>query len=646
MRLIVGLVLLVCLPFAVAAEPTPGGKALAEAIELVRIEDWDAAATAARPAGAVGRDIVEWYRLRKGGLASFDAYRRFLVRRADWPGLDLLHTRGEGSIPVGAVPQQVIEYFHGDLPETGAGVLRLADAYLALGEERRAQSVAVRAWRSRLLTAETEAALLERFAPVLSKHHVARLNELLWRGSVADVQRNLARAPEGWRALAEARLALQARAPGVDKLVEAVPPALRNDPGLAFERFSWRAAKGLDDEAIALLAARSVSAAALGRPEQWANLRQIYARRLLREGSPAQAYSLASQHFLSGGSSFADLEWLSGFIALRHLDDPELALWHFDRLAEAVKTPISLGRAGYWRGRAFDAMGNPAAAKQAFAEGAVHQSSYYGLLAAEAAGVPMDPRFDGREAFPPLETSPLRHSSVLSAGLLLLDAGNPEQAERFLTHLSESLDRPQAGTLAELMLSAGQTHIALMIAKRVAGTGIILPAAYFPLSPVMDRKLPVSRELALSIARRESEFDPLVVSGAGARGLMQLMPSTAKQVAGELQIPFEAADLTGKPAYNVTLGTAYLAHLIELFGPAPVLVAVGYNAGPSRSIAWVRDGGDPRDEATDVIDWIEMIPFQETRNYVMRVTESLMIYRARLNGLPPSVEMTDMLRRG
>lgn len=646
MRLLVGLALLVCIPFSSLAAPTEQGQALAEALEHVRTENWRAATVSVRPAGDEGRDIIEWHRLRKGGQAEFDAYRDFLARRADWPGLDLLRTRGEGSIPEDAAPQEVVDYFDGDLPNTGTGVLRLVDAYIALDEPGEAKATAVLAWHSRTMTAETEDALLERFRDTLADHHAARLDDLLWRGQVSAARRNIARAPEGWDKLAEARLTLAAREPGVDARIEAVPDKLQDDPGLAYERFIWRARKGRHAEAMALLAARSTSLEALGRPEEWSNWRRIYARRALRDGEAEMAYTLASRHFLVEGSAFADLEWLSGFIALRFLNDPEQALTHFASFDTAVETPISLGRAGYWKGRAYAAMEDAEAAKLAYADGAQHQTSFYGLLAAEAAGLPMDPTLDGSESFPPLAESDLRGNSVLVAGLLLLDAGDLGLAERFLTHLTESLDRERAGTLGALMLSLEQPHIALMIAKRAAANRVVLPAAYFPLSPLMERDLPVPKEFALAIARRESEFDPVVISPAGARGLMQVMPGTAKDVAGELKIPYDRDALTEDPAYNVTLGTSYLAGLIEVFGPAPVLVSAGYNAGPGRSVDWVEARGDPRGEEVDVIDWIEMIPFRETRNYVMRVTESIMVYRARLNGVMPSVEMIELLRKG
>ncbi|SFD02555.1 lytic transglycosylase domain-containing protein [Tropicimonas isoalkanivorans] len=639
---------IVWLPLQSAAAQSSQAEALSQALNQVRAANWRAAAVAANGAGTVGRDIVEWHRLRQGGQATFDAYRDFISRHPDWPGLSLLRTRGEGSIPEDAAPSEVLAYFDGDLPETGTGVVRVVQAHLALGQQGDAEALAVMAWRARSLSPETEDVLLGLFGDLLKRHNTERLDELLWRGETGAAQRMLPRVPEDWQALAEARMALATMAPGVDKRIEAVPAALAEDAGLAYERFNWRIRKGRGDDAIAFMAQRSTSPDSLGRPEKWANWRRIFARRLMRDGKAPEAYALASQHFLVEGSDFADLEWLSGFIALRFLADPELALLHFDRFAEAVRTPISLGRAGYWRGRALTALGDDAGAQEAFAEGAKYQTSYYGLLSAEAAGLPMDPDLAGRETFEDGKAEALTDRAVVKAGLLLLEAGETALAERFLTQTAEEWPRQEVGALAAQLMDRGETHIALMLAKRAAGGGVVLPAAYFPLSRHMDRDLPIPREWALAIARRESEFDPVVVSPAGARGLMQLMPGTARDVAFEIKVPYDRDGLTRRPDYNVTLGTKYLSGLFEVFGEAPVLVSVGYNAGPGRSVDWVSRFGDPRSPEVDIIDWVEMIPFRETRNYVMRVSESILIYRARLSGKTGEapVAMTAFLREG
>jgi soluble lytic murein transglycosylase len=268
------------------------------------------------------------------------------------------------------------------------------------------------------------------------------------------------------------------------------------------------------------------------------------------------------------------------------------------------------------------------------------------MLAAEEAGLPLDPTLTGREEFPPLEDSPLAGNAVREAAFLLLAGGEPWRAEAFFTHLAGLLEREEAGTLAAELLARGEDHIALRVAKAAARNGVVLPAAYFPTPDILDRELPVEPALALAVARRESEFDPVVVSPAGARGMMQLMPGTARDVSRELGLSYSRDGLTSDPAYNIRLGSAYLAGLIEAFGPAPVLVAVGYNAGPGRSIDWVAEYGDPRSAGTDIVDWIELIPFRETRNYVMRVSESVIVYRARLTGETGPVRMLDYLRNG
>ncbi|RDC73804.1 lytic transglycosylase domain-containing protein [Rhodovulum sp. 12E13] len=615
------------------------------AFEKVRADDWRAADVAALPAGAVGRDIVEWYRLRDGE-GDFEDYLSFLERRADWPDLLTIRRNAEGAIRPETRPEAVLAFFAGHEPATGSGVVRLVSAHESLGHTGDAMATAVKAWLTLPLGAGAEAELLSRYADELAPFHEQRMDAMLWAGNESAWRRMIGRVDEGWLRLAEARQALDAQAPGVDARIEAVPAALQDHPGLAYERFNWRARKGRREDAIALMLERSTGPEALGRPERWANWRRIYARMLMREGAALEAYTLASRHFLVEGAHFADLEWLSGFLALRFLDDPELALFHFDRFAMAVETPISLGRAGYWRGRAYEALGEEENAETAYRAGAEHQTSFYGLLAAEAAGVDLDPALSGGEEFPTFDEAGLADNSVWQAADLFLAGGEPWRAEQFLRHLGRTLPREAAGAVADVLLGRGEAHIALRMAKAAAGEGRVLHAAYFPIAEGFDGDLPVERALALAVARRESEFDPVVVSPAGARGIMQLMPGTASDVSRELGLSYSRDGLTEDAAYNVRLGTAYLAGLIDSFGPAPVLVAVGYNAGPGRAIDWRATFGDPRDESVDLVDWIELIPFRETRNYVMRVTESVMVYRARLSGETGPVRMLDYLRNG
>lgn len=648
LRLVLTFVLILAFgppPAAAEGASGAGAAALRDALAHAAGRAWPQAVAAAAPAGAVGRDVIEWLRLRDGA-GDLAAARAFLARRPDWPGLPLLRAKAEATIGADEPPAAVVAFFADAPPVTGAGARALAAALAARGEARAAEAEAVRAWRTPLpFEAADEAALLGRFGSALAAHHTARLDQLLWQGRAAEAGRMLPLVDDGWRRLAEARLALRARAPGVDARVAAVPAALAGDPGLAYERFVWRMRADRYGPAAELLLQRSSSAAALGDPALWGQRRALLARRELRTGDARRAWRLAAHHHIAdGGAEVAELEFLAGFIALRRLGDPARAVAHFRALEAAVSTPISLARALYWQGRAQEAAGDRAAAAAAYAAAARHQTAYYGQLAAERTGVAMDPALAAAGRQGDWRQAGFRASSVFAAAELLAAAGDGQLARRFLLHLAEGQEARGLADLADFALTRGEANWAVLIAKEAAGRGIILPAAYFPLVELGAAEAAVPRELAVAIARRESEFDPAAVSPAGARGLMQLMPATAERMARRTGLPYAAARLTADPAYNARLGIAYLAELRAEFGANPALLAAAYNAGPARARAWLAEIGDPRDPGVDPVDWVEMVPFAETRTYIMRVVESLPIYRARLAGRPVPLRPTAELR--
>lgn len=628
-KALIALSLLLASSLSSAAQTTQEVDAYSRAVTAMRDGDWRAALLTAESASPVARDIIEWHRLRSGG-GDFDSIQRFLQRRADWPGLQLLRRKGEAQLPLGARADEVIAYFAGQPPQSGGGALALIVAYRSKGMTGEAEAEAVRTWLTMTLSEADEQALLANYGPVLKGHHERRLDMLLWRGADSDSQRMLDRVSKGWKALAEARIALRDNDKGVDTLIERVPASLADNPGLAFERMQWRARKGRNDGAVELMLAANPER--LGEPSRWAGWRRALARTEMQEGRTDTAYKLASRHGLSEGSHFAELEWLAGYIALTYKKDGDLALRHFLRFRGAVETPISLGRAGYWEGRAHQLRGDQESARLAFAFGAEYQTSFYGLLAAEAVGAPMDPTLTGTETFPDWHQTSFGGSSVFHAARLFIASGETNLAEQFLRHMAEPLPRSEVGSLGNFLISVNEPHLAVMVAKEAASRGKVVPAAYYPVVNLGVPEMPVPRELALSIARRESEFDPVVMSGVGARGLMQLMPGTAKDVASYLELPYSRDRLISDSAYNARLGTAYLDELMQTFDGNIVMVAAGYNAGPGRPMRWMEELGDPRRSAIDVVDWIERIPFDETRNYIMRVTESLPVYRARITG--------------
>ncbi|MGB3555186.1 MAG: lytic transglycosylase domain-containing protein, partial [Jannaschia sp.] len=425
------------------------------------------------------------------------------------------------------------------------------------------------------------------------------------------------------------------------------PEAWRDHQGLAYERFRWRLDRGRRAEALELLFGYDESEDSLGNPGAWARHRERLARGLMQDGQPEAAYRVASRHHLDDGADgVAALEWLAGYVALRFLDDPGGAADHFRRFDLNVASPISQGRAGYWLGRALEAAGDAEGAQAAYRSGGAWQTSFYGQLAAERAGLPADPLLTGTETFPPLADTSLSENTVLRAARALQALGERNLAERFMAHLAETLPRAEIGTLIDVALSLDEPHIALIIAKRAAQAGHELHRGYFPLTDLAELRSPVAPELSLAIARRESEFDPVVVSGAGARGLMQLMPGTAQDMARLIGVDYARGRLTSDPLYNARLGTAYLGELEEEFGKSVILVPAAYNAGPSRARRWSAEFGDPSDPGVDPVDWIEDVPFSETRNYIMRVSESLLPYRARLTGEAGEVALSRWLRKG
>lgn len=632
--------------FAWAPLVAQSSEALAKAMDHMRAQDWPEAFAAVKPAGETGRAVVEWHYLR-AGKGTLGEYETFLARYSDWPGLPYLRKRGEISLTNGFSAPRVLNYFGATSPETGTGALALAVALQQTGKNEHANEVLADAWRTMSLTSTEQKTFLDKYSAVLRSHHQERLDMLLWNGNAGQATAMLPYVSEGWRKLAQARMGLRKQAKGVDGLINAIPSNLANDAGLAYERFVWRARKGREADALALLNERSVSAASLGQPENWSRRRANLARSEMRAKRYKAAYEAASRHHLSGGSAFADLEWLSGYISLRFLNRPSDALKHFNAFQGAVDSPISLGRAGYWKGRAYEAMGEQQKALSAYQYGGRFQTGFYGQLAAEKAGMKMDPALLGKETFPSWQSSSFASSSVFDAGLMLVAAREGRLSARFMSHLAESLSREERGALAAWAIEDKNPFVALHIAKRAVQYGDTLHAAYFPMHPLAELpNLGVSPELALSIARRESEFNPRVTSSAGAQGMMQVMPGTAKLVSKRLGIPYLPALLTRDWEYNTKLGTNYLVGLNKEFGNNIILVSAGYNAGPGRPRRWLKERGDPRGNSERVVDWIEHIPFQETRNYTMRVSEALLPYRAQLKGKSQPLTLTqDLVER-
>ncbi|WP_085787183.1 lytic transglycosylase domain-containing protein [Ketogulonicigenium robustum] len=630
MRQIIGKTLLVlAVALAVPAVAQAQQHAFAAANSAADRGDWLQATVLAAPQGRVAVDLVTWQRLR-AGEGSFAEASAFLDTHPDWPAADSLRAAAEKAMTHRDAAADIVAFFATRPPLTGEGAVRYAAALTEMGRPAEAQTALTAAWVGLGLDDAGEAAMLVAYGQQLIPQAWARVDAMLWRWRVSDAQRLLPLLDDDHRKLANARIALIRNQPTQDQAVLDVPDALRADPGLAYDRFNRMADRGDYSEAIGLLEARSHSAAALGQPFRWASWRGQLARWLMREGRTDDAYALAARHHLTPDNAdmLADLEWVAGYVALRKMDDPARAAGHFARVAEVSSGPISSSRAAYWQGRAAQALGEDAVPY--FTTAAQNQTAFYGLLGAEEIGAPLDPALAGREDFGDWRQGAFLHNDLTRAMLILLAAGDRGKAVLFGVKLGQTLPREDLGQLGAMLSEMDEPFLAVLIGKAAAERGVILPSIYYPVHPLVQLDLPTAPELALSIARRESEFNPVVGSPVGALGLMQLMPGTAEEMARAIGEDFDRARLTSDWQYNARLGSRYLADLEERFGQSPVLIAVGYNAGPGRVLQWIGTRGDPRDDGVDVVDWIESIPFTETRNYVMRVTESIPVYHARL----------------
>lgn len=636
LRDMLGAGLLAILPLTAPARAEDRG-AMALALAAAESRDWVTARDAAKRSGPVAEALVGWQALR-AGFGEFGDYLQFIRSHPDWPGLALLRERGDARLRPDLPPGEIRDWFGDRLPLT----LRAETAYLSALDADAARTERSRFWTSTPLESAEETAFAETYTDEVTPLMTARAITMLDLGEWRQAERLTDRLPEADRPLIAARIALQARRAGVDDLILALPEAERADPGLTMDRFRWRVRAKLHDGARELMLAASTSAKALRVPDTWAQMRVDYARLAMRGGDWALAEKLAAAHFLPPDNRhYPDLEWLAGFAALKQ-GAPDRALKHFEHLETVVGSAISTARALYWQGRAHEASGDKEAARSAYARAARKPGVYYGQLAAEKvhAAMPEEYAVPGKAT----DTLPdwrgaMRENGVFEAGLWLLATGRTDEAQRFFLHLAETAPPEDIARMARLMIEAHAPWHGLRLSKRAADRGAIYPAAHFPLTGLESVDLGLPPELVLSIARQESEFNHTVSSHVGARGLMQLMPGTAEQMARQLGEPYQLARLTTDPAYNARLGSAYLQGLRDRFGASTALTASGYNAGPGRPARWLKDFGDLRRDF-DPVDWVELIPFDETRNYVMRVTEAMPVYRARIHGKPAPIVPT------
>jgi len=566
---------------------------------------------------------------------------------AGWPGAAKRAAATERTLDGGGLrPQSIIDWFAGADPVTPEGAMALAGAYQAVGQPAKAKEVIRGAWRGKPFESGVQQEMLTRFGALLTADDHAAREDMLLYGSQGQAARDLLpMLSSDQQALAQARMALRSGASNADLLVGALPASVRDAPGLGYEQALRAERRGDVFGALAFIPRLPT---ALPDPDSQARmwrLRKELVIAALKVGDSRGAYRAAADSGVTMGQDGAEAEFYAGWLALDRLKDPKLADDHFAKLQAIGVSPITASRALYWRGRAAEAAGDDLNAKLFYAEGAKYQTAFYGQLAAAKAGLTRltlgkDPeitvadraRFEDREE--------------IRAARLLADIGAKETFRSFVLALAATLpSAAEEAQLVDLARNDGEQELSMKVVRTAAQHGFILPERGYPIRTPTSLPGGVETALVLGITREESGFDPHVRSGAGAEGMMQLMPGTASVLARRLGYSYGPGRLQDAD-FNMQLGSAYLEKLVSDFSGSYVMATAAYNAGPGRPTEWTQYCGDPRSTSTDPADYIECIPFSETRNYVMRVLEATEVYRARLAGGSAAIGLPADLKRG
>jgi soluble lytic murein transglycosylase len=604
--------------------------------------DWTAArGLADQGHDPIARRIIEWrYLLDKNSGASFGEISAFLRANPDWPARDTLFSRAEAAMDPNMEPHAVLAFFSAREPASAIGKVRLGEAYLATGNTTKGRELIRTAWISGDFDPTQEFAIIQRHGDILTPEvDRARLNRLLFENDLSAARRELARVPADAQQLANVRLTLHVNPYQGARMVDTLPPSLQNDPGLLFDRMRVLRQQGTVDAIPPLLSKMPMrQMAEIDSARWWSELAQG-SRTALQTKSYNTAYQIVRDTGLGvdAGTDYAEAEFMAGWLALRFLHEPVTAHTHFLNLARNFNRPISRSRGYYWAGRASEASGNAATAVQEYREAAKSPETFYGQLAlAKIDSTPVLHLADAPVEPTSTEKAAYERSELTRAEHVLGDLGMVSLLRAFATHdAEENTDPRHVKLLASDLVDMGFKDVAVRVAKQASYTGtnfftylhpVIAIPAYAGPSPTPEPAF------VLGIIRQETEFDPSSVSGAGARGLMQLMPSSAKRSAGLAGVAYRPNDLLSDTTYNEQLGMVELSDDLATYGGSYILTAAAYNAGKGNVNRWLDTYGDPRSPTVDPIDWIEEIPFKETRNYVQRVLENTEVYRNRLSG--------------
>ncbi len=597
------------------------------------------------------KKILNWRIAVDDHTASFNLLTQVTQNQSDWPRMTRIRARAEAKLFDGTYSaNETLAWFMGAEPVSGEGRAALARAYYQTGQTETGDQWLRFAWRESRLTRDRQKRIFSKYKDKLTKEdHAIRADHLIWQGKryYNSAQGLLSLMSASDRALMDARMRIGANRSGMDRAINKIPRRLQTDSGLLYERAKWRRRRKSEIYALpTYLKIDTPPASDIGKKKLWRE-KKIMIYWAIKKKKFSDAYNLSLHHGLSSGEAFADAEFLAGWLALTKLNNAEDAAQHFATLENGVSLPVSLGRAYYWQGRAAEALGDPKAVSY-YSKAAKYPNVYYGQLAAEHLGqgyaytslpaegnnFSINMEFENRE--------------LVRAMRMIGEVQNERVFTQFSFHLDDILEKPgELSLLSKLAKDYGYMKPSVRAAKQAGRLDTMLTESGYP-KPDVIMNLPSQFDIpfVLAIARQESEFNPKAASGARAYGMMQMINATARSTARKAKIPYRKAWLTSDPEYAAKLGSHHLHDLLRSFDGSYIMAAAAYNAGPHRVKAWNKAYGDPRLGQIDPIDWLESLPFSETRNYVQRVMENMEVYRARLNNNQAELKLVHHLNNG
>jgi soluble lytic murein transglycosylase len=626
-------------PAAVAATSSTSRadtEALENVIELVRKhKPADTSQAEAAISDPVARKLAEWIILRSDDSgASVERYRAFISANPSWPSQSFLRRRLEAALWDDHRDDATVwAWFENESPLSAKGKFSLARVMIARGDRANAERLVKDAWRNDAMSEDTESTALDLFGALLTPgDHKARMDLLLYGSEHEAALRAAKRLGGNQVALAKARIAAYRKASNTRALLDAVPYELHGDPGYVFSKIQLLRREEKFAEAAQLMMGAPKDPGRLYNLDEWWIERRLLSRKMIDVGEHRTAYLIARDAALPARDIYkTEQEFTAGWVALRFLNDPSTAAQHFARIGIGSVNPTTLARAGYWQGRAAEAAGRSQEARTAYAAAAEQSTSYYGQLARAKLGLPQI-ELNG---VPTARGRAVERLEIVRAVQLLYELDEREIAIPIFADMGENGDPDALVGLGELASRHGDARGMLLMGKAALNRGLPFDFYAYPVAGIPPFKSigpDVEQSIVFAIARQESAFNPSVVSPAQAYGLMQVTPDAGKYVCKKYGASFDLGRLKSDPVYNAALGAAELGGLIEDYRGSYIMTFAAYNAGRGSVKKWIDRYGDPRNPKVDAVDWVELIPFSETRNYVQRIIENLQVYRTRFGG--------------